>query len=461
MSEMMSSPSGSNDVPAGLLSTVVYRSRAVSALPPSALHELTVAAQSRNSRESVTGLMLYDKDRFFQWLEGPPECVDRIMASIRNDSRHTDIEILNAQPATRRMFDGWSMKLAAELPGTWRGDVITPPQDVVAALHTQPEAAPSLLIRLVAVSVDMGEPQMPDPARLAATKQSSAAILKKVMLSTVIPSLADLHGIIPQSGEAWPVSNRVRELADLLIEPEEHAALELIEEMQDSDGRRLSIFATLFEPAARRLGDLWSEDFCSEFDVTIALTRLQTAARRLPTGDGYARLPWRPHPVVLVAPEPGELHQLGAALDSNVLRNAGWSPQCEFPTSDRALQDLVSGAWFDALDISLSSAFRRDDRRAKLAQTIASARSASLNPALVVVVGGRMFVDDKSAGAGVGADFANRTSTDVDRLLSHIVRTSKSKPDQLKPGPIGRGNRPSLAASGLIKETEQPSRSSS
>jgi methanogenic corrinoid protein MtbC1 len=301
---------------------------------------------------------------------------------------------------------------------------------------------------------------MPDPASPAVVKQSTAAILKTVMLSTVIPTLADCHGIVPQPRETWPISNRVRELADLLIEPDEHAAFDLIEEMQDIDSVRLSIFATLFEPAARRLGDLWSEDFCSEFDVTVALSRLQTAARLLPAGARYAGIPWRPHPVVLVAPEPGELHQLGAALDSNVLRNAGWSPQCEFPTSDRALQDLVSGAWFDALDLSLSSAFRRDDRLAKLTKTIARARRASLNPALVVVVGGRVFVEDKSAGAVVGADFANRTSTEVDQVLSHLVRTPKAGADQLKPGPIRRRNRPSIAASGLMKETEQTSRRS-
>ncbi len=426
MMSMMSSTNATG-VPAGLLSTVVYRSRAVAALPPSALHDLTVAAQSRNSRESVTGLMLYDQERFFQWLEGPPDCVDRIMNSIRNDSRHTDIEILNAQSATRRMFDGWSMKLAAQVPESWRADVIVPPQDVVAELHSSPAAAPSLLVRLVAVSVDTTGQRQAGQAGPAALKRNTATILESVMLSTVIPALADHHGVLALPGAAWPVSNRVRELADLLIAPDESAAFELIAEMRDLDGLRLPTYATLFEPAARRLGDLWSEDSCSEFDVTVALCRLQAAARLLSSGVRSADAPGQPHPVVLVAPEPGELHQLGAALDMDVLRHAGWSPQCAFPATDLALQDLVSGAWFDALDLSLSSAFRRDDRLARLTRTIASARRASLNPALVVIVGGRVFVEERGAGASVGADLASKTSADVDEVLSNVFRTREQR----------------------------------
>ena len=422
MSQSMSSMTGTRELSAASLATVVYRSRAVRALQPSALHDLTAAAQSRNSLESVTGLMLYDQENFFQWLEGPPDSVDRIMTSIRNDYRHTDIEIINTQSATRRVFDGWSMKLAAQVPATWRGDVIHPPQDVVEELRSRPDAAPSLLVRLMSVSVDIAEPRSPDPESRPAMKQRTAAILKSVMLSTVIPALADCHGIVLKPGETWPVSNRASELASLLIESDQTAAFELIKEMQDVEGLRLPFYATLFEPAARKLGDLWSEDVCSEFDVTLALSRLQTAARLLSTGARYSGESWRQQPLVLIAPEPGELHQLGAALDSHVLHNAGWSPHCEFPTNNQDLQDLLSGAWFDVLDLSLSSAFRRDDRMPQLTETIVGARRASLNPALVVVVGGRMFVEEKTAGAIVGADLASITSTDVDQLLTETLR---------------------------------------
>ena len=99
-----------SDAPA--LCSVVYRSRAVSALSDYDLYSLVQAAQTRNARDSITGLMLYDEGRFYQWLEGPAENVARLMQSIAADQRHTDIEILSDKPAAVRQFGDWKMRLA-------------------------------------------------------------------------------------------------------------------------------------------------------------------------------------------------------------------------------------------------------------------------------------------------------------------------------------------------------------
>jgi hypothetical protein len=99
------------------LSRVVYRSRAVAPLSPGDLQRLIAAAQARNRREAVTGVVLYDNDCFFQWLEGPAPSVARIMGSIRQDPRHADIEVLNDQSSQDRFFGDWSMKLAARKAG--------------------------------------------------------------------------------------------------------------------------------------------------------------------------------------------------------------------------------------------------------------------------------------------------------------------------------------------------------
>jgi hypothetical protein len=259
-----------------------------------------------------------------------------------------------------------------------------------------------------------------DTIARAPLRRSTAAVLKSVMLSGVVPALVAKHGILPEQCRVSPMSNRASELADLLIGSDQSAAVELLEEMQHADGLMLPQNASLlFEPAARKLGDLWSEDLCSEFDVTLGLVRLQTAIRSLRTGTrapiaSSCRLQ---RPMVLIAPEPGELHQLGAALDADVLRNAGWTPHCDYPANLQALQDRLSVTWFDALDLSLSCAFRRDHRLPGLNRTIAYARRASLNPALFVMVGGRTFLEDETAGAQVGADFATRTAVNVDRAI--------------------------------------------
>ena len=424
-------PESDGTAETNFLSTVVYRSRAVRSLTTLGLHHLTEAAKSRNRREAVTGVMLYDRGHFFQWLEGPSDSVDRIMESICNDYRHTDIEVISRQAAQTRAFSDWSLMLAA--PGlrtrSWLQDVIEPPRDVVEGLHNWPEAAPSLLLRLAAVSlgnVDLHGALDADTPN--AMDRSTAAILKSVMLSIVIPALAAKRGIPAERSRAWPVSSCTNELADLLIGSDQSAAVELIKELQGTDGRTLPLDAVLFEPAARRLGDLCSEDLCSESDVTLGLVRLQNAIRFLRAGavTPRASMSRLQKPKILIAPEPGELHQLGAVMDTDVLRHAGWSPQCDYPADLQELQDLLSLNWFDALDLSLSVAFRRDHRLSSLTKTIAAARRASLNPALLVVVGGRTFLEDRKAGTQVGADLATRTAVNVDHSIALGINAAKA-----------------------------------
>ncbi len=404
------------------LSAVVYRSRAVRALSPAELHDLTRVAQARNSREAVTGLMVYDNQHFFQWLEGPAPAVASVMDSIVADRRHTDVEILHKRAAVRRMFADWSMKLATPGPvmSSWRRDVIEPPREIMEALRAQPKAAPALLVRLVPKNAYEAEAQEADPISHKPLNSKTASILRNVFLATVVPQLGLADDVLAAS-PALAQKSRVSELAELLVATDQRAACELIEELTQAGARIGQVSATEFEPTARKLGDLWSEDSCSEFDVTLALCRLQTAARLLDAAGPQRRPSRLAHPVVLIAPEPGELHRLGAALDGSVLRNAGWTPYCEYPSDSQSLHDLLSSTWFDVLDLSLSAAFRRDHVLAQLSRSIADARLASRNPGLVVVVGGRVFAEEKTAGATVGADRANTTAMNVNRTILNTI----------------------------------------
>jgi methanogenic corrinoid protein MtbC1 len=413
------------------LANLVYRSRAVAPLSPTDLYRLTLESQVRNRQESITGVMLYDDSRFFQWLEVPRDGVGRVMQSIRNDPRHTDIEILNDNVARERAFSTWSMKLAA--PGAnaapWSDAILEPPDEVVHDLRQRPNAAPAVLIKLVprAAANPGGASAAGEQADQGLLGRSTAAILKSVILSAVIPSLSSTHGPndhlasqrgVPVTGiQHLPVHPRASELADLLVASDQAAARELIDELHAAEGSVWPLYASVFEPAARQLGDLWAEDLCSEFDVTLGLCRIQAAARLLsahaPVPSGHRM----PGAAVLIAPEPGELHRLGAALDSEVLWHAGWAPHCEYPSDDQTLQELVSTKWFDALDVSLSAAFEREHRLPSLAKTIAAARRASQNPAMLVVVGGRIFVDHKTSAAAVGADLTSVSALKMDELI--------------------------------------------
>jgi hypothetical protein len=130
--------------------------------------------------------------------------------------------------------------------------------------------------------------------------------------------------------------------------------------------------------------------------------------------------------MVLIAPEPGELHRLGAVLDRVMLRNAGWSPQCAYPEDGHGLNDTLSSGWFDVLNLSLSTAFRREHLLPQVSRTISEARLASRNPALVVIVGGRVFLEEKTAAAEVGANEAATTSLNVNRTIQKAISATRT-----------------------------------
>lgn len=402
------------------LSRVVYRSRAIRSFTTTELHGLTQLAQARNQRESITGVLLHDDGQFYQWLEGPTDSVGRVMHSIVNDPRHTGLEVLDKRSDDTRRFGDWTMKLAAgrSNPGPWLPDVLEPPREIVTNLRQSPEAAPSLLLKLVPTNfgVATGGHSNSEVSH-AALQRRTRAILREVLLATVIPTLAELRRAVEPDRPQWPENPRSAELADLLVASDTAACFELIGELRGGSAVFLPLYAALLEPAARRLGDMWAEDSCTESDVALGLSRLQTAIRMLNAGSRLQLPRQSAVPFALVVPQPGEPHRLGAALDTDVMAQAGWTPRCEYPKTNAEIGELLAAEWFDALDLSLSTAFRREHWLPRVAQTIAHARRASRNPDLAVVVSGRVFRDRSGAGSQVGANLASLTSVGVNQLI--------------------------------------------
>jgi methanogenic corrinoid protein MtbC1 len=403
--------------------SVVYRSRAKTPLRLPALQELAQLAQQRNRREAITGLMVYDFPCFYQWLEGPQDSVERILHSIRRDPRHTDFEILSAKPIDNRVFSGWDMKLASRDAGlaVVQRDILLPLLETVRELRRHPEAAPELLKTLAPHKQITRRRGVRKPV----LEKKSAAVLENLIRSNVIPELLLRHGAAVLIPPPLILEKQSVELAGLLLAAKPDWALNLIHDQIGNHQSAVPLFATLLEPAARRLGDLWQADSCSDFDVTIALSYLQSAVRLL--GTEFLQQPLSPAntPHVLVVPLPGELHGLGAALDSEAMWHAGWTPQSEFPTDNAALQRLLQSEWFDVLDLTMSVALQRAHWLPRLAETIRLARRASRNPDMVVMVGGRIFADAEATGNDVVANGSNATASHITADILQVMADRK------------------------------------
>ena len=98
--------------PMSNLSVIVYRSRAV--FPPTDVDLLYLLAHARenNKAANLTGVILYDRGHFFQWIEGTNQSLGKLWNRIRADTRHSEIRILADQEIPVRLFEGWSMQLA-------------------------------------------------------------------------------------------------------------------------------------------------------------------------------------------------------------------------------------------------------------------------------------------------------------------------------------------------------------
>ena len=88
---------------------LVYASAATQPFTPEALKLLLSKARARNSTYGVTGMLLYHRGSFLQVLEGPEAGVDRILASIVKDARHTTARTLSRATVSAREFEAWSM----------------------------------------------------------------------------------------------------------------------------------------------------------------------------------------------------------------------------------------------------------------------------------------------------------------------------------------------------------------
>ncbi len=88
---------------------VAYISTAVAGLTPADLDHLLVDARAHNRLEGVTGVLLHDGHRFFQYFEGPEAGVARIYARIRASRMHVALEELRHGPVERLYFSQWHM----------------------------------------------------------------------------------------------------------------------------------------------------------------------------------------------------------------------------------------------------------------------------------------------------------------------------------------------------------------
>lgn len=91
------------------LQSLIYVSSAVHPLSRGEIDRLLECARARNTREGITGVLLYSHGNFMQYLEGPADNLANVYEIIRADSKHQGIIELLREPILQREFADWSM----------------------------------------------------------------------------------------------------------------------------------------------------------------------------------------------------------------------------------------------------------------------------------------------------------------------------------------------------------------
>jgi DNA-binding transcriptional regulator WhiA len=88
---------------------IVYTSKARSDVNDAQIINIHSKALSNNVQKGITGMLLYTKGTFLQVIEGEADIIDRLMETIKSDTRHHDVEILVRNSIKHREFKNWSM----------------------------------------------------------------------------------------------------------------------------------------------------------------------------------------------------------------------------------------------------------------------------------------------------------------------------------------------------------------
>ena len=102
----------------------IYFSASSTPMQVDELEDILEQAQSNNSRNGITGALVYIDGSFLQILEGENDKVQALMQKISNDFRHETVSVLHEGEIEAAAFSEWKMAYVSATPeqiARWAG----------------------------------------------------------------------------------------------------------------------------------------------------------------------------------------------------------------------------------------------------------------------------------------------------------------------------------------------------
>jgi len=94
------------------LHEILYCSLLAPDQPTEVVGKIVSQARSRNAKEEITGLLVFDGMRFCQHFEGPHKNVLRLLDRLEQDPRHVQIRVMYEGVLPQRRYQRFEMGLA-------------------------------------------------------------------------------------------------------------------------------------------------------------------------------------------------------------------------------------------------------------------------------------------------------------------------------------------------------------
>ena len=219
------------------------------------------------------------------------------------------------------------------------------------------------------------------------------------------------------------LNGNLDEFVHLLLNHDASVANQYVATLRRSGVPLPVLYLQLLGPAARRLGTMWEEDECSFTDVTIGVCRMHEVLlefSRCFDANGRDDAPGRN---VLILPSPGEQHTFGLFMVIEFFRRSGWTCFTGTPTTGSEFQRLAQASDFDAIGISASAERHIDGA----AEQIARIRRQPRTSDVVIIAGGRAFLDNPDLATEIGADAMAIDAEDAVHKLNRLCRAKPRK----------------------------------
>jgi len=160
----------------------------------------------------------------------------------------------------------------------------------------------------------------------------------------------------------------------------------------------IELYTQIIQPAMYEIGQLWESG-----NISVAQEHLASAvvSRIMASINGGKEISSHKKGIAVVTAAPGEFHELGAWMLSDILEQDGWSIfYLGANTPDVDLQRFMDEKRPEMLALSVTMPFNI----ARVKNLIESIRNNGLHAGVKILVGGRVFVDNPELERIVGAD---------------------------------------------------------